>query len=192
MFHRLKLPKLTYAATGGSAEGGRPVSACCAQPHAITRLIGPKNAFFPSGNVGTTPPRSITSIYNSTTAGKAQRPKHPPTFTHHRRQGHRGQVTFACHIARLQSGKRLGNGHPASTGHPCQPAPLDPPAPCEANQNPGSALGRGTAAGGDSRASHPDRSVHCLKTTRVVQCTAERLTPASPCWAAFYGFWVSS
>jgi hypothetical protein len=105
--------------------------------------------------------------YNSTTAGKAQRPKHPPTFTHHRRQGRSRQVAFACNIARPQPGKRLGNGHPAPTGHPCRPTPLDLPASRQANQSPGSALRRGTVAGGDSRASHPDRNVHRPKTTRA-------------------------
>ena len=118
--------------------------------------------------------------YNSTTAGKAQRPKHPPTFTHHRRQGHSGQFNFACRIARPQPGKRLGNGHPAPTGLPCRPTPLDLPASRQANQSPGSALRRGTVAGGDSRASHPDRNVHRPKTTRAGKTPRQATRPDSP------------
>jgi len=71
--------------------------------------------------------------YNSTTAGKAQRPKHPPTFTHHRRQGHSRQVAFACNIARPKARDTPGSGHPAPTSLPCQPSGFHLPAPHQAN-----------------------------------------------------------
>jgi len=116
----------------------------------------------------------------STTAGKAQRPKHPPTFTHHRRQGHSRQVAFACNIARPKARDTPRSGHPAPTGLPCRPAPLDLPAPRQANQSPGSALRRGTVAGGDSRASHPDRNVHRPKTTRAGKTPRQATRPDSP------------
>ena len=138
----------------------------------------PASALFSSGKVQTIPPRSITFIAQQ--QAKHNSPKHPPTFTHHRRQGHSRQVAFACNIARPRPGKRLGNGHPAPTGLPCRPAPLDPPAPRQANQSPGSALRREAVAGGDSRASHPDRSVHCPKTTCADKAPRWAIYPGSP------------
>jgi len=132
----------------------------------------PASALFSSGKVQTILPRSITLII-------AQRPKHPPTFTHHRRQGHSGQVAFACNIARPQPGKRLGNGHPAPTGHPCQPTPLDLPAPRQANQSPGSALRRGAAAGGDGQARLPDRTVHRPNVTCAGDIPRQATCPSS-------------